>query len=166
MHLHGLYWSEFRQVKNCLLTVWPTTPQPFTQILAENSAVRSCQSFCGPFSGFSRTRHSVSIVKLSWHRVFLVLDKKRKTTSIFCEKGYNRKGLGKIRFSTFGASTICCCIWGSRAASKVAKICGATVMSDNQSESTRRIKSSTPRTQKLEGSVPENLIRVKDQSTE
>lgn len=101
MHLHGLYWSEFRQVKNCLLTVWPTTPQPFTQIFAENSAVRSCQSFCGPFSGFSRTRHSVSIVKLSWHRVFLVLDKKRKTTSIFCENGYNRKGLCKIRFSLF-----------------------------------------------------------------
>lgn len=32
----------------------------------QRRSIRSCQTFCGLFSGFSRTRHSVSIVKLSW----------------------------------------------------------------------------------------------------
>lgn len=156
MHLHGLYWSEFRQVKNCLLTVWPTTPQPFTQIFAENSAVRSCQSFCGPFSGFSRTRHSVSIVKLSWHRVFLVLDKKRKTTSIFCENGYNRKGLCKIRFSLFWCFDSLLYLFETADPHPRYRKLIAVVMSDNQSKSSRQIKSGKPWIQKLQGSVPEN----------
>ncbi|MEG3848672.1 hypothetical protein [Microcoleus sp. herbarium7] len=44
-----MYWSQFRQVKNCLLTVWPTTPQPLTQIFAANFAVRSNRKvFAGP----------------------------------------------------------------------------------------------------------------------
>ena len=86
--------------------------------------------FLGAFLRIDLNRPWVTIVKLSWQS-FPSSWQKLKITSIFCENGYNRKGLCQIRFSPFGATTLCCCVGSSKLTSEMAKISRATMMSDN-----------------------------------